>query len=514
LAGGDPPFAYWLFSRRFAAQAFTGFNPDYVLGIGDTVLVRLWGGAEFDGQLPIDGQGNVFLPRLGPVRIAGLRAGDLAANLNREVQRVYERNVQLYATLLATPQVKVFVTGFVRQPGLYAGNSGDSPLFFLDQAQGILPGQGAYTAVQVLRAGQAVAEIDLYRFVEEGKMPALQLRDGDVVLVPARGAYATVRGLVQTPSTVELAGRGTVGAVLGLLRPLPTATHVRISRAGGVVARVDYLGLAEAAAAPLETGDLVEVVSDRRDGMIAVRVEGEHDSPQEYVVPVGTKLGAILDRIVFTGRSDRQALSLRRIGVRLKQKERINMLLQSVEQSVLNVRSNTAEEAALRTQEAALIRQWIDRARQVEPRGQVVIAGNPRAADMALENGDVVFIPRHDDVVLVHGEVLVSGACLFDPAMDPDDYIARCGGRVQDGGGTEVILMHSDGSFSRPNARPVGGPQRGRQTAYRQDYDPGVRPGDEILVLPTYDAKGVQVTKDIIQVIYQIALSASVVLAI
>jgi hypothetical protein len=41
-----------------------------------------------------------------------------------------------------------------------------------------------------------------------------------------------------------------------------------------------------------------------------------------------------------------------------------------------------------------------------------------------------------------------------------------------------------------------------------------LRPGDSILVLPKVETKGLQTTKDIIQVIYQIAVSAAVVLAL
>ena len=62
-----------LFVGSFARGGATQFNPDYVISAGDRIQVRLWGGFNFDGILLVDPQGNVFLPQVGPVRIAGVR---------------------------------------------------------------------------------------------------------------------------------------------------------------------------------------------------------------------------------------------------------------------------------------------------------------------------------------------------------------------------------------------------------------------------------------------------------
>jgi len=41
-----------------------------------------------------------------------------------------------------------------------------------------------------------------------------------------------------------------------------------------------------------------------------------------------------------------------------------------------------------------------------------------------------------------------------------------------------------------------------------------VRPGDEILVLPKIDVKSLQIVKDLTQILFQIAVSAKVVLGL
>ncbi len=56
-----------------------------------------------------------------------------------EVQRVYTQQVQVYATVLTTQRIGVFVTGFVRSPGRFAGAASDSVLDFLVRAGGVDP---------------------------------------------------------------------------------------------------------------------------------------------------------------------------------------------------------------------------------------------------------------------------------------------------------------------------------------------------------------------------------------
>lgn len=65
-------FGSHLFSRDFRGTLNQGFNPDYVVSIGDRVQVRLWGAFNFDGALTIDAQGNIYIPNVGPIAIAGV----------------------------------------------------------------------------------------------------------------------------------------------------------------------------------------------------------------------------------------------------------------------------------------------------------------------------------------------------------------------------------------------------------------------------------------------------------
>ena len=110
----------------------------------------------------------------------------------------------------------------------------------------------------------------------------------------------------------------------------------------------------------------------------------------------------------------------------------LEVSLRVLERSALTSRSMTMEEAALRGREADQIISFIDRARQVEPKGQVVLAGRESVTDTLLEDGDVLVIPERSSIVMVHGEVTHPIAISYDSRSTVDDYVDLAGGTSED----------------------------------------------------------------------------------
>jgi protein involved in polysaccharide export with SLBB domain len=217
----------------------------------------------------------------------------------------------------------------------------------------------------------------------------------------------------------------------------------------------------------------------------------------------GARLGDLIGRIDYSERSDSESLQLFRLSVQERQRQMLQTALKSLETAALTARSGTSDEAVLRKQEAELLLQWIDRARKVEPLGQVLIANARQRDDLLLENGDVLRIPKRDGLVLVSGEVLFPNAIAFDDAFGIEDYVNGAGGYTQNADAARVVIAHRDGSFEDVSA---GG------FFSRTARDVDIRPGDEILILPKIDVKSRQVMKDLSQILYQLAISAKVVL--
>lgn len=495
-------FGAQLFTGRFAGKGATQFNPDYAISIGDQVQIRLWGGFTFDATLTVDPKGNIFLPHVGPVQVLGVPNQELQRAVDAAVARVFRTNVYSYASLAAAQPVRVFVGGFVNRPGLYDGTSMDSLLHYLDQAGGIDPERGSFLSVQVKRGTAVRAEINLYDFLLEGRMPLVQLSDGDVIFVPARAGTVRVSGLAENANRFEFReSRFSVSEVLRLARPLARATHVRITRNTGSLRNVEYFAIDEGREVLLEDGDELQLTADKKPGTITVRVEGEHQSPQEYVLPYGSRLGALLAQVSYSERSDSDSLQLFRESVKERQKQMLDTALTSLESSALTARSGTSDEARLRKEEADLLLRWVERARTIEPLGQVIIAKASGRDELLLENGDIIRVPARDGLVLVSGEVLFPNAVAFDASLGVEDYVRAAGGYTQNADVARVLVAHRDGSFEELPQKKLWGAQEGI----------AIRPGDEILVLPRIDVKSRQIWKDMTQIIYQIAVSARVV---
>ena len=465
--------------------------------MGDRIQVRLWGGFTFDGVLVIDPQGNIFVPELGPVKLSGVRNGQLQGLLETSMRKVFRANVYGYASLAAAQPVRIFVGGFVNRPGLYNGTSMDSLLHYLDQAGGIDPERGSFLNVQVKRGEQVRASVSLYDFLLQGRIPQIQLADGDVIFIAARQNTVKVGGLVANARRFEFQAASVGLSELALLaRPGALATHVRVVRNSGSVRNTEYYALADAGNVRIASGDDVEFTADKKPGTITVRVEGEHESAQEYVLPHGSRVGTLLQQLRFSERSDTASIQLFRHSVRERQKLLLQTSMRNLESTILTARSGTSDEALLRREEAALVMQWVERAKRIEPSGQVMIATAGGRDQLLLENGDLIKVPARDGLVLVSGDVLFPNAIAYDSKLALADYIRSAGGYTQNAGNSRVVVAHRDGSFDEGN--------------------PGValRAGDEVMVLPKVDVKSRQVFKDLTQIVYQIAIAARVVIGL
>ena len=494
-------FGAHLFTGAFARQGSTQFNPDYLVAIGDSIRLRLWGSATLDDVLMVDPQGNIFIPAVGPVKILGVRNQDLQGTIEKAVHRVFRANVYSYASLAEAQPVRVYVGGYVNRPGLYNGTSMDSLLHYLDQAGGIDPERGSFLNVQVKRGSQIRTNMNLYDFLLEGRIPQVQLADGDIIFISSRQKTVTVSGLAENAKRFEFSGAELRGAdLIKLAKPFPLATHVRVTRNTGTIKNLEYYPIDQAANLQLMNGDELAFTADKRPGTITVRVEGEHQSPQEYQLQYGTRIGELLKRIEYSERSDVANLQLFRLSVKDRQKLILQTSLKSLEAAALTARSGTNDESQLRANEASLILQWVERAKDVEPSGQVLIAQANQRDELLMENGDTIRVPVKDGLVLVGGEVLFPNTIAFESGLSVDDYLQRAGGYTQNADASRIIIAHRDGSFNEGNDGFFSKTQ--------------IRAGDHILVLPKIDVKSRQIAKEMTQILFQMALMAGVVLGL
>ncbi|WP_110677337.1 polysaccharide biosynthesis/export family protein [Salinicola sp. RZ23] len=490
-----PPFGANLFTGGFRGTMADGLNPAYLIKPGDQITIRVWGGVELDRVLVVDAQGNIFLPRIGPLQVQGISNAQLNAKVRGAVKSVYPENVSVYTNLQGVQPVGVFVTGYVNSPGRYAGTPNDSVLYFLDQAGGIDQALGSYRRVLIKRGSRVIDVVDLYDFLLNGEIARPQFRDGDTLVVEARGPAISVVGDVQKNYRYELVGDSLTGQdVLDLARLKAGVSHVllRGSRPEGPLSR--YLPLAAFRAAQVRRGDEVLFSADQRDETIVVQVEGSYYGPSRYALPRNAKLGELLNAIsVPRDMTSYRDVSIRRISVARQQAASLKESLRRLETTYLGYPSRTAKEGEIQVRQAELIERFVQKAAQVKPNGRLVVARDSGVADIRLQDGDIVTIPESTDSVLLSGEVVIPQALVFTSGMSAGDYIRLAGGFTPRADEDQVLVVHRNGAVMHAD-----------QTR--------MRAGDEIIVLPAAPTSNIELAASITQILYQVAVATKVAL--
>ncbi|RTI98497.1 polysaccharide biosynthesis/export family protein [Campylobacter jejuni] len=491
-----PIFGAHLFNGKFKNYTQRVYNPDYKIAVGDQISLKIWGAVEFERVLIVDSQGNIFIPKVGAVNLLGVKNSALVSVIKAHVNRIYKSNVFVYADMNAYQNVSVFVTGSVNSPGLYQGLSSDSVIQYLDKAGGINLEYGSFRDIEILRNNQVIKNIDLYNFLLKGQMDLFPFRSGDVILVGNVQNYAFVSGDVQRPFRFELSNDiKTLSDLARVAGAKPIVTNAVVKSYGeDHKLNVSAYNKMQFSKVLLQTGDEVQFNPEYISKNITITVSGEHSGLKNLVVKKGTTLEDVSRLIMFNDQSNVNALQVFRKSVAKTQKELINAQLKELETLALTSSSVTAQGAAIRAEQAKLILEFIQRAKQVEPKGQIVIDNPKSYKSVILEDGDVINVPSKNNLVIVQGEVSLPGAFVFDKGKDLKYYINLAGGYGERADTSKVLVIRSNGKAEKYNGNLA------------------MHPGDSILVLPKVESENLQIFSMLTQILYQIAVATNVVL--
>lgn len=498
----NPPFAANLFIGGFESERSNGLNDNYLVAPGDKISIWIWGAINYSDVVTVDNQGNVFLPNIGPVRVANTPAGSVNQTVTAKIRQVYTNDVNVYVNLLTSTPVSIFVSGPVLRPGQYAGLASDSVLYYLKRAGGIDFSRGSFRQIDIVRNGKVVASADLYAFFRDGTLPALSFKDGDTILVHPIGNTIVVKTGARNSFTFEFLNTELNGEVVNYFsRPGEFASHASIAGVRDNKQFARYLSIDEFATLPLAAGDTVEYIADHEPQIYRINVAGAFSGASQVMVDKGTRLIDVLDHIEADSvLSDTQNIYLLRESVAEKQKEIIEEGLQRLERSMYTAPISSTGEGAIRAQEAQLVADFIARARKVEPQGRVVVSENGDIANILLEPNDTIVIPEVTDLIHVGGEVLLPQSVVFNPDATAEDYVAWAGGFTERAESDRILIVRKNGNVTFTSV----------DDSFLSNNISTLAPGDQIIVLPAIDTKLLQAVKDMTQIIYQIAVAANV----
>jgi protein involved in polysaccharide export with SLBB domain len=275
--------------------------PDYVVGPGDEVRIRVWGQVNLSADLTVDRSGDVYLPQVGRIQLTGLRYSDLSQHVRAQIGRIY-RNFDLTIDLGQLRSIQIFVVGQAERPGAYTVSSLSTMINALF-ASGGPSVQGTMRDIQLKREGKAISHFDLYDLLILGdKSKDLRLLPGDVIFIPPAGPEAALTGSVRKPAIYELYPGSPATTVQQLLDSAGGLTAVAAG-ARMSIERIENRQMREAIEVPLDAaglatavrdGDLIRVLSIVPGFEKTVTLRGNLANPGRFPWRRGLKLSDLI----------------------------------------------------------------------------------------------------------------------------------------------------------------------------------------------------------------------------
>ena len=490
----------------------------YIIKPGDELVVTIWGAVDGDLHEIVDRSGNIAVPRVGSIKVAGLKYAEVTDRIKARVSQLYH-NVQISVSIGHVQAIRVFVTGFVQHPGSTAVSGLASILHAVMRAGG--PSEaGSFRDIRLTRDGKQIAVYDLYDLLLKGDRQADQLvQPDDVVFVGPVGTQVAVLGSVNQSAIYELKPSETLDDVLhmaGGFSAVADRSRVTIERmADRSTGKVTELRLPDHQGDLLATGDVIRAFSavsvalPQEKQNEHVRIEGEVVHPGDYILPPGSRVSDAL-RIAggMTTAAYPFGTEFTRESVRKVQVANYERALRDFETDMAKTqasqRATSAEELSAQAASAQSNTRLLERLRQIQPTGRVVLQLQPDSTslpDLPLEDGDTLTIAQRGTSVGIFGSVFNTGSFVYERGHTTEQYLALAGGPTRGADKHSIFMIRANGS--------VISAQQGSSFWHSgNDFSVAVvEPGDTIFVPEELNKSTfVQDAKDWTQILYQFGL--------
>jgi protein involved in polysaccharide export with SLBB domain len=397
----------------------------------------------------------------------------------------------------------ITVTGEVRDPGDHVTNG------------------ATYLRDAVFLAGSTTPDaqlddVQVFRRTDDGKLKVLSVNfskalAGDarenVLLQPTDRVFihknlsqvdpptVQIQGEVARPGKYPLGSEMTAADLVrlsgGLKRSAYTAeadlTRYWAEHGNGIGGEHVNVPIAQALAGEPDTdvrlhdGDVLTVrqLPGWNDIGATIEIKGQVAHPGTYGIEVGERLSSVLARAGgLLGDAYPYGAVLEREQIRELQEKNRAELIREVQQEGTALKSQLDEPAA---KEASLM-QWRDTLEKLQstpPVGRLVIhiSSNVKQwtntpADIQIRAGDVLYIPKKPNFVMVDGAVYNQTAITFKPNRSASWYLRQAGGPTTMADKKGIFVLRADGSV-------IGGKQ-GMFTGGA--LDAALQPGDMVVV--------------------------------
>ena len=328
---------------------------DYPIGVGDHIVVALWGGADIETDYIVARDGSIFPQGLGKITVQGLTFENAKQIISDRFRRVIPPSTNISVSMGQPRSIIVNVSGEVNNPGPVVVSAFTNALNVVAMAGG-LNEYGNLRNIQIKRNNRIIDSVDIYRYLTRGDFGKhLYMENGDFVIVPIYDKKVLASGQFKRPMYYQLKASEGFRDLLKYTGGFTPDAYA----SGGVIIRnvnekqtiknvnFNAIGLKSGnnvVDEPLYNGDVV-VVSPINSGLTnKVIVRGEVVYPNVYEIRKGDRLFDILNRAggitpnayverayVYKGAGDSANLNSAKIDISLSELNKNNNSIYNIE---------------------------------------------------------------------------------------------------------------------------------------------------------------------------------------
>lgn len=188
---------------------FPSMADDYLIRPGDSLGLVVLGETDLTRHVIVDPQGNVSLPLVHEVNVAGMTVTQAAEKITTALKQ-YIKNPQVSLELIEPVKLEITVSGEVQRPGIYPIKSGGSVMDAITAAGGFTP-KSDTAKLTVSHSGSAgpATTLNMNKFLMASDPSVnIPLLAGDTIFVPLMGippiGSIQVLGAVRSPGPFPL----------------------------------------------------------------------------------------------------------------------------------------------------------------------------------------------------------------------------------------------------------------------------------------------------------------------
>jgi protein involved in polysaccharide export with SLBB domain len=295
-----------LFGQSLFVQAPSTFSPvdfmqvpsDYIIGPGDELQIRVWGQVEASLRVIVDRSGQIYIPQVGQISVAGIHYGDLEQHLKSEISKTF-KNFNVTASIGRLRSIQIIVVGNARYPGTYTISSLSTLVNAIFASGGPTP-QGSLRHIQVRRDGATITDFDFYDLLIKGdKSKDVRLLPGDILYIPHVGPLVAISGSVNSPAIYETKDNSNLNDLIEIAGDLSTVADtnkITVDRFVEHQARktLEFPYDEQSRALPLQDGDIVRVFSIVPRFEDTVTLRGNVANPGRYPWKPGMRISDLI----------------------------------------------------------------------------------------------------------------------------------------------------------------------------------------------------------------------------